>query len=99
MTDWKQRSGVHAAFLSMETAAQYGHVSSLVVVDPSTSGTNSVYEDLKRTVPERLHLVEVYGRKLVEVPLGRDNPYWIDDPDLDLEFHLRELALPPPGDA
>jgi diacylglycerol O-acyltransferase / wax synthase len=34
----------------------------------------------------------------MEVPLGLDHPYWVDDPNLDLEFHLRELALPSPGD-
>ncbi len=47
---------------------------------------------------ERLHLLEVYRRKLVEVPFGLDNPYWVDDGDLDLEYHIRELALPAPGD-
>jgi WS/DGAT/MGAT family acyltransferase len=35
---------------------------------------------------------------LVEVPLGLDQPYWIEDPDFDIEFHVRELALPAPGD-
>ena len=25
-------------------------------------------------------------------------PYWVDDPDFDLEYHVRHIALPQPGD-
>ncbi|HEY4792355.1 MAG TPA: wax ester/triacylglycerol synthase family O-acyltransferase, partial [Actinomycetes bacterium] len=42
-------------------------------------------------------LVPLLRRRLVEVPLGLDQPYWIEDPDFDIEFHVRELALPSPG--
>ena len=28
-----------------------------------------------------------------------DHPYWIDDPDFDLDFHVRHLGLAPPGAA
>ena len=47
---------------------------------------------------ERLHLLPPLRWRLVEVPLGLDLPYWVDDPDFDLDFHVRETALPPPGD-
>ena len=96
----KQLSGVDASFLNMETATQFGHVNSLTIVDPVTmTGGDTVYAALKRTIDERLHLVDIYRRKLVADPFGLDNPYWVDDPDLDLEFHIREIALPPPGDS
>ena len=45
-----------------------------------------------------MHLVPPFRRRLVEVPFGLDQPYWIEDPDFDIEFHVRELALPAPGD-
>jgi diacylglycerol O-acyltransferase len=45
-----------------------------------------------------LHPVPPFRRRLVEVPFGIDQPYWIEDPDFDIEFHVRELALPAPGD-
>ena len=93
----KQLTGLDASFLNIETPTTYGHVSSLVILDPST-GSGDVYGDLKRTVSERLHLVEIYRRRLAEVPFGIDHPYWVDDADFDLEFHLREIAIPAPGD-
>jgi WS/DGAT/MGAT family acyltransferase len=96
----RQLSGVDASFLNMETATQFGHVNSITIIDPaSMAGDDSVYAALKRTIEERLHLVDIYRRKLVADPFGLDHPYWVDDPDLDLEFHIREIGLPPPGDA
>ena len=46
---------------------------------------------------ERLPLLPPMRWRLAEVPFGLDYPYWVDDPDFDLDFHVRELALPPPG--
>ncbi len=46
---------------------------------------------------ERIHLLPPMRWRLAEVPLNLDYPYWVDDPDFDLDFHVRELALPPPG--
>ena len=93
----KQLSGVDAGFLNMETSTQFGHVSSVVMLDPSTSGRDNVYADVRKAFDERLHLLDVYRRKLAGDPFGLDHPYWVDDRDLDLEFHLREIAIPPPG--
>jgi WS/DGAT/MGAT family acyltransferase len=95
----KQLSGIDAAFLHAETATTFGHVASLIVVDPSTSRSGDVYGDVRRAFEQRLHLLEVYRRKLVADPLGLDQPYWVDDADLNLDFHLREIALPQPGDS
>ncbi len=46
---------------------------------------------------ERLPLVPVLRRRLLQVPFGLDQPYWVDDADFDIEYHVRELALPAPG--
>ena len=43
-------------------------------------------------------LVPSYREKLLRVPLDLDHPYWVNDPDFDLEFHVRHIALPKPGD-
>ncbi len=44
-----------------------------------------------------MHLLPPFRRRLVQVPLGLDHPYWIEDPNFDLDFHLRHIAVPPPG--
>jgi len=93
----KQLSGLDSSFLNIETPTTFGHVASLLVLHPQDEEAD-LYQALHRTFQERLHLLEVYRRKLHWVPFGLDHPYWVDDPDLDLEFHLRELALPRPGD-
>ncbi len=93
----KQLTGLDTSFLNMETSTQFGHVNSITILDPSMMVGGDVYSIFKRTIEERLHLLDIYRRKLVQDPLGLDNPYWVDDPNLDLEFHIREIALPPPG--
>src|ERR671913_1935435 len=51
----------------------------------------------RRRLADRLHQLEPLRRRLVEVPFGLDHPYWINDPDFDLDFHVRRSAVPPPG--
>jgi diacylglycerol O-acyltransferase / wax synthase len=93
----RQLTGLDAAFLAMETRTVFGHVGSVSVVDPSTAPEPLTLERFTRVVESRLPLVPLLRRRLVEVPLGLDQPYWIEDPDFDIEFHARELALPAPG--
>ncbi len=93
----QQLSGLDAAFLALEGPSMFGHVGSLCVVDPSTAPEPLTLETMYRVVSSRLPLVPPFRRRLVEVPLGLDQPYWIDDPDFDIEFHVREIGLPAPG--
>ncbi|HET6506403.1 MAG TPA: wax ester/triacylglycerol synthase family O-acyltransferase [Baekduia sp.] len=95
----KQLTSLDAQFLAVESSRTYGHVGSLCVYDPSTApGGTLTVKDLCRMVGERLHLLPPFRWKLVNVPFGLDLPYWVEDPDFDLDFHIRESAIPPPGD-
>src|SRR4051794_13309980 len=94
----RQLSTLDAQFLAVESARTYGHVGGLAVYDPSTApGGKLEMKDLCRLVGERLHLLPPFRWRLVSVPFGLDLPYWIEDPDFDLDFHIRESAVPPPG--
>src|SRR5262245_58745422 len=93
----QQLSGLDASFLYMETGAQFGHVGSLTLYDPREAREGSLYHALRRALPERLHLLPPFRRRIVEVPFGLDHPYWIEDPNFDLDFHVRHIAVPPPG--
>jgi WS/DGAT/MGAT family acyltransferase len=97
--DMRQLTSLDAQFLAVESARTYGHVGSLAIYDPATApGGELTVQDLCRLVGDRLHLLPPLRWKLVQVPLGLDLPYWIEDPDFDLDFHIRESAVPPPGD-
>jgi diacylglycerol O-acyltransferase / wax synthase len=94
----QQLTGLDAAFLAMETPAMYGHVGSICILDPSTAPAPLTLASLTEVIEARLHLIPPFRRRLVDVPLGLDQPYWIEDPHFDIEYHVRELALPAPGD-
>lgn len=95
----RQLTSLDAQFLAVESGRTYGHVGSLCVYDPSTApGGELTVKALCRMVAERLHLLPPFRWKLVNVPLGIDLPYWVEDPDFDMDFHIRESAIPPPGD-
>jgi WS/DGAT/MGAT family acyltransferase len=96
----RQLTSLDAQFLAMETARTYGHVGGFAVHDPTTApGGRLAREDICRLVGERIHLLPPFRWKLATVPLGLDHPYWIEDADFDLDFHIRETAVPPPGGA
>ena len=94
----RQLTSLDAQFLALESAHQTGHVAGLTVLDPSTAQTaSSSWRTSTQLLEERLPLLPPLRWRLVEVPFGLDYPYWLDDPDFDLDYHVRELALPPPG--
>jgi len=93
----QQLTGLDASFLALETANTTGHVGGVCVLDPSSAPRPLTLARLTEVLAERLPLVPVLRRKLLTVPLGLDQPYWIDDPQFDIEYHIREIALPRPG--
>ena len=95
----RQLTSLDAQFLAVESARTYGHVGGLAVYDPATAPGGALgVKDICRLVGERIHMLPPFRWRLVGVPLGLDHPYWVEDPDFDLDFHIRESAVPPPGD-
>ncbi len=95
----QQLSGLDATFLNLETARTPLHISGMAIYDQSSAPEGLVtFKGILRNLESRLHLARCFRQKLAMVPLGLDHPYWIEDPDFDLEFHVRHIALPRPGD-
>ena len=95
----KQLSGTDDLFLRLERGHQYTHVAGLAIYDPSTAPGGKVrFKDILRFFESRLDASPAFRRRLVAVPFDLDRPYWIEDPDIDVEFHVRHIALPQPGD-
>jgi diacylglycerol O-acyltransferase len=71
----------------------------LLIYDPSTApGGKVTFKGILEELDARLHLAAVFRRRLTELPGGFDRPYWVDDPSFDLEYHVRHIGLPQPGD-
>ena len=95
----KQLSGMDASFLYFEMPNAPTHIGSFAIYDQSTApGGKVTFKGILTNIKRRLHLARCFRQKLVKVPLDFDHPYWIEDPDFDLEFHVRHIALPHPGD-
>jgi WS/DGAT/MGAT family acyltransferase len=93
----KRLTGLDASFLYMETPSTPMHVAGLYVYDPSGVPGGYSFEKVEQVVKERLHLLPPYRQRVVEVPFQLYHPLWIEDPDFDLHYHLRRIALPSPG--
>jgi WS/DGAT/MGAT family acyltransferase len=94
----KQLSGLDATFLYMEAGgSQFGHVSSLSIYEPPDRPGYDPLAEWRAAIEKRLHLLEPLRRRLVQVPMNLDHPFWIEDPNFDLDFHVRHTAVPPPG--
>jgi diacylglycerol O-acyltransferase len=93
----QQLTGLDAAFLALETANSTGHVGGVCILEPSDRDHPLDLETLTGLLAARLPLVPVLRRRLLTVPLGLDQPYWVDDAEFDIEYHVREVALPSPG--
>ena len=94
----KQLSGLDASFLYMETPNTYGHVSGLAIYE-RPDGDFDPFQAAYDRFDALLGRLEPMRRRLVEVPFKLDHPYWIDDPDFDLNYHVRHIGLAPPGGA
>ena len=95
----QQLSGLDASFLYFETPNSPMHITGLAIYDQSTApGGLVTFKSILQNVEERLHCARCFRQKLAKVPFDLDHPYWIDDADFDLEFHVRHIALPKPGD-
>ena len=90
-------TGLDATFLYMETPSAYMHVAGLAIFDPSTVPGGFSIEKVKELYRDRLHLAAPFRRRLAEVPFGIHHPLWVEDPDFDLEWHIRHIAVPAPG--
>jgi diacylglycerol O-acyltransferase / wax synthase len=86
-------TALDASFLHLEDAAAHMHVASVMLFE----GPPPSYDELLEAIERRLPLVPRYRQRLAFVPLGQGRPKWVDDPRLNLRYHVRYTALPSPG--
>jgi WS/DGAT/MGAT family acyltransferase len=86
-------STLDSSFLYLEEPGTPMHVGGVLILERPAGGV----EALADLIAARLSLVPRYRQRVAEVPGHLANPVWVDDPDFDLEYHVRELALPQPA--
>jgi diacylglycerol O-acyltransferase / wax synthase len=95
----RRLSALDTQMLYLESPRTPNHVAAIWTCDPTTAPNGQVsFEDALERVRSRLHMARAFRERIAAVPLNLDNPYWIRDPDFDLEFHVRHIRLPKPGD-
>lgn len=86
-------SGLDSTFLYIETPSCHMHIGGVNIIEGSLD-----FDTFRATIASRLHQIPKMRKKLAYVPFKIDYPYWVDDPDFDLDMHLHHISLPKPGD-
>jgi diacylglycerol O-acyltransferase / wax synthase len=95
----EQLSELDYTFVQMESSRTPMHITPVLFYDQSGAPGGKVrFKDILETFERNLHKSRIFRRKLAGGTLGFDTPYWVEDPNFDLEFHVRHIALPKPGD-
>ncbi len=92
LPDVESVTGMDATFLYAETPTSPMHVGGLVIIEGDLK-----YETFKEIIRSRIHHIPKLRKRLMSIPMSVDYPYWVDDPDFDLDLHLHHVALPKPG--
>ena len=94
----RQLTSLDAQFLALENSRQTGHVGSLAMLDPTTApGGTFGCTEVRNLLEERGPQLPPLRWRLAEVPFGLDYPYWVEEAEMDLGYHVREMALASPG--
>ena len=84
-------------FFYMETPTNHMHVAGVFLLDPTAAPGGFSFAQVRAMVASRLYRAAPLRRRLVEVPFGLAQPVWIEDPEFDLDYHVRRACLPSPG--
>ncbi|MEJ2533425.1 MAG: wax ester/triacylglycerol synthase family O-acyltransferase [Halioglobus sp.] len=90
--------GADAFMLSMETPSAYMHTFKVAIIDPSTDPEGWDFARYRKDILDRLHLIPYFRWKYAPAPLGLNHPMWVDDPAFNIDYHVRRVACPAPGD-
>ena len=93
----RRLSGMDTAFLYLETPTTHMQVQAVMLLDPSTVPGGYSFEKIKAHLASRLPQLPEFRRRLAFVPFDLHRPVWFDDPDFDLDYHVRHIAVPAPG--
>ncbi len=90
-------SGSDAAFLHLETPETPMHVGGLAILELPADYSGDFMEDVRTHIQNRMHMAPIFQRKLINMPFDIANPIWVMDEDIDIDYHIRHVIVPPPA--
>ena len=90
-------TGLDGAFLALESPTTHLHIMGVMVFDPTDVPGGLGFRRIRARIAERVALVPPFRMRMLEVPFGLQHPTLVEDPDFDLEYHVRRVSLPDPG--
>jgi len=94
----RRMDGLSAFLFHQEQTGAVMHTLKISIMDTSAIPGGWNYELFRRSAANRAHLLPMFRWKALKVPFNLHHPVWVDDPDFDLDYHLRRIACPAPGD-
>lgn len=93
----RRLAGEDTQFIFQETRVQHQHTMKVVVIDPEGGHGDLTYEGFREGIRMSIPHSEPFRWKLVKVPFRMGHPWWVDAPDLDIDYHVRRATAPSPG--
>jgi diacylglycerol O-acyltransferase / wax synthase len=93
----RRLNGMDAMLLYSETPNLHTHTLKVAIVDPSDVDVEFSFEAFRHHLQRRLHLLEPLRYKLVDIPWRLHHPMWLENCDVDLDYHLHRVKVPAPG--
>jgi len=93
----RRLNGVDALMLYLDEGSAYNHTLKISVLDPSTDPDGWSWPKARQMFEERAHLLPVFRLRYLPTPLGLHHPIWVEDPEFDLDAHVRRVVCPAPG--
>ena len=93
----KRLNGMDAILLYSETPNVHTHTLKIAILDTGEQGVEFGFDEFRRTLERRLHILEPLRYKLVEIPWRVHHPMWLENCEVDLDYHLRRVEVPAPG--
>jgi hypothetical protein len=93
----ERMSGIDAPMIYVDRAEAYNHTIKISIIDPAADSEGWSWKRFKAAWSTRVALIPRLGQRCLKVPFGLNHPVWVDDPDFDLDYHLRRVGCPAPG--
>lgn len=93
----KRLNGMDAMLLYSETPNLHTHTLKVAIIDAADFGGEFTFDLFRRTIARRLHLLDPLRYRLIDIPWRLHHPMWLEDCPVDLDYHLRRVAVPAPG--